>query len=63
MRSLKIYLKTVFVTAFCVLLLSGTYIGICNVYESMQKRLFDDERGAVVIGENYLKFFDMEIYF
>lgn len=63
MRSLKIYFKTVAVTSFCLLLVLGTYIGFCSVYESMQKRLFDDNRGAVVIGEGYFKFFDKEFYF
>ena len=63
MRSLKIYFKTVFITVFCLLLLSGTYMGFCSVYESMQKRLFGDERSAVIIGENYFKIFDKEFYF
>ena len=63
MRSLKIYLKTVAVTAFCISLVFGTYMGFCSVYEAMQKRLFDDDRGAVVIGGKYIKIFDKEFYF
>ena len=63
MRSLKIYFKTVLITSFCISLLLSTYIGFCNVYEAMRMRLFDDNRGAVVIGEDYFKFFDIEIYF
>ncbi len=63
MRSLKLFFKTVAATSCCLLFLSFAYLGIVRVYEAMQSRLFSDERAAVVIGEGYLKFFDIELYF
>lgn len=63
MRSLIIYLKTVLITSLCLLMLCAVYIGVCDVYEAMRERLYSDNRSAVIIGENYFKFFDKEIYF
>lgn len=63
MRSLKIYLKTVMITSLSLLMLCAVYMGVCNVYEAMRERLYDDKRSAVIIGENYFKFFDKEFYF
>lgn len=63
MRNLKIFFKTVAATLFCILLIVGVYIGVCRVYESMQSRLFDNRRSAVIIGEDYVKFFDIEFIF
>ncbi len=63
MRSLKTFLKTVTVTVCCILFLSFAYLGVVRIYESMQSILFADDRAAVVIGEDYIKFFDIEIYF
>lgn len=62
MRNFILFLKSSVITGFCLLLLLVTYIGFCRVYESMRERLFDDTRGAVVIGDNYFKFFDKEFY-
>lgn len=59
----KIFFKTVAVTGFILVCLTGTYLGFCRVYESMQRTIFADERRAVIIGEDYIKFFGMEFYF
>ena len=63
MRSLKIFLKTVAATVCCLLFFLSAYLGIVKVYEAMQSRLFSDERAAVIIGEDYIKFFDIELHF
>ena len=63
MRSLKIYFKTVIITSLSLLVIVGIYIAFCSVYEAMRERLYDDNRSAVIIGENYFKFFDKEFYF
>ena len=63
MRSLKIFLKTVAVTSVCIIIFLSAYLGVVRIYESMQSRLFSDERAAVVIGEDYIKFFNIELYF
>ena len=63
MRSLKIYFKTVIITSLSLLVIVGIYIAFCHVYEAMRERLYDDNRRAVIIGENYFKFFDKEFYF
>lgn len=63
MRSLKIFLKTVAVTVCCIVFFAVAYLGVVRVYEAMQSRLFSDDRAAVVIGKDYIKFFDVELYF
>lgn len=50
-------------TSVCLICLSGIYLGCCKTYEEMRKTLFDDDRSAVIIGEEYIKFFDKEFYF
>ena len=62
MRNFILFLKSSVITGFCILLFFGTYMGFCSVYESMRERLFDDSRSAVIIGDNYFKFFDKEFY-
>lgn len=63
MRSLKIFLKTFALTICCMFFFLSAYLGVVRIYESMQSILFSDDRAAVIIGEDYLKFFDMEFYF
>lgn len=63
MRSLKIFLKTVAATVCCLIFFLSAYLGVIKVYEAMHTRLFSDERAAVIIGEDYIKFFDIELYF
>lgn len=63
MRSLKIFLKTVAATVCCLLFFLSAYLGVVKVYEAMQSRLFSDERAAVIIGEDYIKFLDIELHF
>lgn len=63
MRNVKICLKSAFITLLCIVFFAFFYLSFCRVYETMQSRLHSDERGAVVIGENYFKFFDKEFYF
>ena len=63
MRSLKIFLKTFALTSCCMFFFLSAYLGVVRIYESMQSILFSDDRAAVIIGEDYIKFFDMEFYF
>ena len=51
------------ITSLSLLVIIGIYIAFCNVYEAMRERIYDDKRSAVIIGENYFKFFDKEFYF
>ena len=63
MRNVKIFFKSAGITFLCLLYFTAMYLGFCKTYEAMQSTLFEDTRSAVQIGENYIKFFDMEFYF
>lgn len=62
-EDVKIFFKTVAVTSVCIGCVAGVYLGICRAYEEMRKTFFSDTRSAVIIGEEYIKFFDLEYYF
>ena len=59
----KIFLKASALTALCIIVFSGIYLGFCESYEAIRSVRFGDERPAVAIGEGYLKFFDCELFF
>jgi hypothetical protein len=62
-RDVKVFFKSAAVTALVIICFIGAYLGCCKTYEEMRKNLFDDHRSAVIIGREYIKFFDKEIYF
>ncbi len=59
---IKAFFRAFCVTLICIGCVAGTYLGCCEAYDAIRKTCFDDDRGAVVIGEEYIKFFDLEIY-
>lgn len=62
-ESFEIYVRTAVLT-FVILVCTATlYLGICSSYEQMRKVCFSDERSAVIISEEYIKFFDYELFF
>ncbi|MEE0929003.1 MAG: hypothetical protein UIG59_07400 [Acutalibacteraceae bacterium] len=61
-QDVKIFFKTVAVTATVILCFAAGYFSICTAYEEMRKTMFDDKRSAVIIGDGYLKFFDLEYH-
>ena len=63
MNDVKIFFKSAATTLMCLGIFTFSYLAFCETYEAMRSTLFEDTRSAVVIGENYLKFFDMEFYF
>ena len=62
-ESLKLFIKSAFVTALFILIFISIYLGLCKSYESVRKNCYGDERPAVAVGDGYFKFFDMELFY
>ncbi len=58
-QDVKIFIKTVFITAVAILCFAAGYFSFCRTYEEMRKNLFGDYSSAIVIGDGYIKFFDL----
>ncbi len=56
----KAFFRAFFLTLVCIGCIGGAYIGMCRAYEAIRKTCFDDDRGAVIITEDYFKFFDIQ---
>ena len=62
-KSLEIYFRSAAITAVAILCIAIIYFGICASYQEMRRTCFSDERRAVIISANYIKFFDIELDF
>lgn len=62
-KDVKLFFKSVFITSACICCLTSAYLGFCTAYEEMRSTCFGDDRSAVVLGDGYIKFFDMEYFF
>lgn len=62
-RDIKAFFGAMIFTGVCLACICGIYLGCCRTYEEMRKTLFGDDRSAVIIGDEYIKFFDKEFYF
>ena len=60
-KEIRSFFRAFFITLVSILCVGGMYLGFCKSYEAIRKICFDDNRGAVIIGEGYVKFFDFEI--
>lgn len=61
-KEIKAFLRAFFMTFVSILCVGGIYLGFCESYEAIRRTCFGDERGAVIIGEDYIKFFDFELW-
>ncbi len=59
---MKAFFRAFTMTMVCIGCVGGIYLGFCKAYESIRQTCFGDHRGAVVLSEEYVKFFDMEFY-
>ena len=62
-ENIKLFFKSAVFTAVCLCCVAGIYVGCCRAYEEMRSTCFCDDRGAVIIGDGYIKFFDFELFF
>ncbi len=61
-KEARAFFRAFILTLVCIFCLAGIYLGFCGAYEGVRQIGFGDSRGAVMIGENYIKFFDAELY-
>jgi hypothetical protein len=54
------FLRAFFLTLVCIGCVGGIYLGCCKAYEAVRKNCFADGRGAVILTDGYIKFFDIE---
>ena len=60
---LEIYLRSAAITAVGILCVAIIYFGFLVSYQEMRKACFSDDRRAVIISSDYIKFFDIEVTF
>lgn len=60
---IELFFKTTVLT--CIIIACVTFIwqGSCCVFEAVQSRLFGDDRPAIIVGAEYIKIFELEIFF
>ncbi len=62
-ESLLVCFKAALITALIIGLIAFIYLGCVKAYTEIRKVCFNDNLAAVIISENYFKFFDFWIYF
>lgn len=60
---LRSFFRSMFVTLGCIACVFVIYTGCCKAYESIREVRFDDDRAAVIVCRDYVKFFDFIYYF
>lgn len=61
--SVGLFFRSMTATLVCIVCAFIIYSGCCSAYESIREVCFDDERAAVVLSREYIKFFDFIFYF
>lgn len=61
--SVGLFLRSMTATLVCIACAFIIYSGCCSAYEGIREVCFDDERAAVVLSRDYIKFFDFIFYF
>ncbi len=61
-KETKYFFRAFFLTLISIGCICGVYLGFCRSYEAIRKTCFGDDRSAVILSEQYIKFFDFEFY-
>lgn len=62
-KDLKIFLRSAAVTFVAIICISVIYFGLYFSYEQMSRTCFSDDRSAVIVSKEYIKFFGFEFFF
>lgn len=62
-NDIELFFRTTIFTCIIISCVAFVWYGSCSVFEAAQNRLFGDDRPAIVVDSEYVKIFELELYF